>query len=209
MLKSFVTIALVGGLAPTASADLWPHADGSMKHIMVSLDGQTLGVHIEGDPMERMEMLRYPGEHYTPPADVLDGKYYSSRYGWMSDGFIDLPDGAAIFVLRHSSDAGLEVYEGGMRSMISTHTFAPILGTAGHDEPWPWPGSMVHNWYAAQALGDYEATYDVYVGDELTGEPLDGYSGDRVTVYFTAVPAPAGAAALGLGALWASRRRAR
>lgn len=202
----WLAAAATGVAATSAAADLWPHVDGSMKHVMVALDGQALSVHVDGDPLERMEMLRYPGEEYTPPADVLNETYYSSRYGWLADGFIDLPGGAGIFVAVVTSDPGLMVYEGGMRSMKESHTYAPILGTDGNDEPWRWSGMMVHNWYAAAAPGDFEATYDVYVGDAATGEPLDGYSGDRVTLLFRAVPSPGPLAMLGVASIAALRR---
>ncbi|MCW5777483.1 MAG: PEP-CTERM sorting domain-containing protein [Phycisphaeraceae bacterium] len=194
-------------VASACSADVWPHADGMMKHIMVALENQTIMVHVEGDPLESLEMLRYPGESYTPPADVLNEKFYNSRYGWMADGFISLPDGAGVFVSVLSSDAGLEVYEGGMRSMKHMHTYAPILGTAGSDPSWLWGGTMVHNWYAASKPGSYSATYSVYVGDVATGAPLDGYTPGQATVFFHAVPAPGSLGALALGAVVAGRRR--
>jgi hypothetical protein len=177
-----------------------------MKHVMVSLADQAISVHLEGDPLERMPMIRYPGEAYTPPAHVLNDKHYNSQYGWMADGFIDLPSGAGIFVLPVSVDAGLECYEGGMRSMLHMHTYAPILGTEGNSDPWSWSGAMTHNWYAAQSVGQYEATYDVYVGDLATGEPLAGYAPDQVTLSFQAVPAPGALALLGVASIGLVRR---
>lgn len=206
MSKTITTLTLTI-LAGTASADIWPHADGMMKHVMVSLENQTIMVHLEGDPSERMSMIRYPGEEYTPPADVLNEKFYNSQYGWMADGFLDLPTGAGIFVQMLSSDPGLEVYEGGMRSMIGMHSFDPILGTDGNNGPWQWGGTMTHNWYAAMAAGDYDTTYEVYVGDAATGQPLDGYTADQVTLLFTTIPAPGTLAVLGLGSIGLLRRR--
>jgi len=197
--------ALASAFAP-AFADVWPHADGMMKHVMVGLENQTIMVHVEGDPLESLEMLRYPGESYTPPADVLNGMFYNSQYGWMAEGFISLPDGAGVFVSVLSSDAGLMVYEGGMRSMKHTHTYAPILGTDGSDPIWLWGGTMVHNWHAATDPGAYSATYSVYVGDAATGAPLDGYTPGQATLYFHAVPAPGALVALALGACLLARR---
>lgn len=209
MHKLMITVTAVCTLSAGARADLWPHVDGSMKHLMVSLDGQALSVHLDGDPLERMDMLRYRGERYTAPADVLDEKYYSSRYGWLADGFIDLPAGAGVFVSVVEADAGLEVYEGGMRSMLQMHTYDPILGTGGNTDPWQWPGSMVHNWYAASSPGLYGATYEVYVGDAATGVPLTGYTPDQVTVLFSAVPAPGALGLLALAGLLGARRQRR
>ena len=205
-LMTMVIAALSFG-ATGASADTWPHSEGSMKHLMVMLDGTTLGVHIDGDPLERIELIRYRGEHYTAPADVLDERFYSDRYGWMADGFIDLPSGSAIFVETIASDAGLDVHQGGMRSMKHMHTYAPILGTGSSDLRWMWDGTMVHNWYAADQLGTYDTTYSVYVGDASTGAPLPGYTGDTVTLRFRAVPAPGALALAGAGLVLAARRR--
>lgn len=206
MHKLTVTIATLAACAAAAHADLWPHVDGSMKHLMIAFDGQTIGVHIDGDPAERMEMLRYPGEAYTPPADVLDEKYYNSRYGWLADGFIDLPTGAGIFVSVVDTDAGLEVYEGGMRMQRDSHSYDAILGTDGNFDPWQWNGTMVHNWYAAATPRLYEATYEVYIGDATTGAPMSGYTPDQVTVVFSAVPAPGALGLLALAGLGAARR---
>ncbi|MCC7387243.1 MAG: hypothetical protein IT431_00595 [Phycisphaerales bacterium] len=209
MRKFTASVFVVSTLAAGAHADMWPHVDGSMKHLMVSLDGQVLSVHIEGDALEKMEMLRYPGEQYNHPADVLNEKYYNSRYGWLADGFIDLPSGAGIFVSVLDSDAGLEVYQGGMRSMLQMHTYAPILGTDGNNDPWQWGGTMVHNWYAVAAPGLYDATYKVYVGDASTGLPLAGYTPGQVTVHFSAVPAPGALGLLSLAGVAGVRRSRR
>ncbi|VAX40044.1 hypothetical protein MNBD_PLANCTO03-2202 [hydrothermal vent metagenome] len=82
-----------------------------------------------------------------------------------------------------------------------------MLGTDGNNGPWQWGGTMTHNWYAAMAAGDYDTTYEVYVGDAATGQPLDGYTADQVTLLFTAIPAPGTLAVLGLGSIGLLRRR--
>ncbi|MBK7403505.1 MAG: hypothetical protein IPJ41_02440 [Phycisphaerales bacterium] len=207
MHKLLASVLIIPVLAGAAGADVWPHADGPMKHIMVGLDGQTLTAHMDS-PEERMPMLRYPGEQYTAPADVLDDSYYSSQYGWIPDGFIDLPAGAGVFISTLDATPGLDVYEGGMRSMIPMHTFAPILGTDGLGDPWQWDGTMTHNWYSAMQPGDYDAIYQVYLGDAASGLPLDGYTPAEVSLHFSAVPAPGAIALLAFaGAILPRRRR--
>lgn len=204
-----IVLSVVGLASAALADDSWPHSEGSMKHMLVSLDQQTLNVEMMGDPLEKVDLIAYPGEQYTHPADVLDNRYYTDRYGWAADGFIDLPAGAAIFVQVLTTDPGLDVYEGGMRSMKQMHTYAPILGTDGSSDMWQWDGTMMHNWYAADTTGLYQVSYSVYVGDEATGAPLAGYTGDQVTLYFNAIPTPATSSVLigALGLAGVRRRR--
>lgn len=206
MTLSIITLASV---ATIASADIWPNSEGDMKHMLISLDQTTINVEMMGDPLERVSLIRYPGESYTHPADVLNDRYYTDRYGWVANGFIDLPAGAAIFIQTLDTDPGLDVYEGGMRSMKPMHTYDPILGTDGSSDTWQWGGTMMHNWYAADALGQYQVTYSIFVGDQATGTPLPGYSSDNVTLYFNAVPAPSALALLGGSCGFLSTRRRR
>ena len=195
--------------AGAASAQTWPQMDGGMKHILIAFDGTTLTNHIDNtltpDPLP-LPMRTY-GESYTAPADVLDGKYYSSQFGFLADGFITLDPGTAIWIEMTSATPGLEAYEGGMRPMRAMHTYAPIFGTAGSDTAWKWNGMMHHPWFAANDLGLYSADFNIYIGDDITGAALSGYTPSTVTLEWNAVPAPGSLAVLGLGGLVATRRR--
>lgn len=202
--EALIVLSLFCGLA---SADaIWPHnTPGPMRHIMVSLDGAMLHAHVEGGTAPTM-LDRYPGETYLGAASVLEGTAYGNQFGWMADGFINPGAGNTIAIELVSATSGLMTYQGGMRSMVSMHTFAPIFGTAGSSPVWNWSGMMAHHWYAAAENGDYEATYRIFVSDSA-GNAVAGYTDAFATLHFRAVPTPGGAAVLGLAGLVAARRR--
>ena len=194
----------LGVSAGTASAQTWPQVDGPMEHVMIAFDGTAVTSH--ADFASPPEMKNY-GESYTPPADVLDGTFYSSQFGFLADGFISLDAGTAIWIEMTSATPGLEVYEGGMRMMRDMHTYAPIFGTDGSSATWKWNGMMHHPWFAATNPGNYSADFNIYIGDEITGAALSGYVPSTVTLEWVTVPAPTSASILGLGGLVAMRRR--
>lgn len=173
---------------------------------MVTFEDGAVSAHTNNDASSAIELLRFEGESYSGGASVLDENFYSDQYGWVPDGFISLGADEFLWIERVSSTAGLDVYEGGMRMMRETHSYDAILGTDGSDDAWMWGGTMVHNWYSAGELGSYEVTYEVFVGD-ADGNAYSQYASDTVTLYFDAVPAPAGVVVLGFGGLVAARRR--
>jgi len=186
-----------------------PNIPGSMKHILIALEQSTGEITLEmsGDPLERVQLSHYPGEMYSGAASVLNEKRYGDRYGWLNNGFVDPGPGNGIFVEVLSATAGLQVYEGGMRPVRAMHSYDPILSTGGSAAFWQWNGMMTHNWYATDLDGDFEATYSVYVGDELTGAPVPGFTPAEITLYFTAVPAPGASLGLAVGGLFLMGRR--
>lgn len=212
MNEKLLTATMAVALAGAAAMASPPRAEGAMRHALIAFDGANLSVSVdqgvtglgENDPTP---MFRYDDDAPYTPGGALDGRYYSSQYGWLQDGFITLDAGASIWIEQTGATPGLDVYEGGMRPMRQNHTYAPIFGTQGSDAAWRWPVAMVHHWYAADALGAYEATYRVYIGDETTGAALPGFGEATVTFSFLAVPAPGAAAALGFGLLACARRR--
>ncbi len=200
---SFTTIAIIStsALAQLPNTHTWP-----MEHIMVSMENNTLHAHVMTSPNNPAEMLRFVGETYDGNASALNDQYYSDQYGWMLDGIVDPGMGNSIWIEMTSQSAGLNTYEGGMRMMIPMQTFDPIFGTAGSDLNWQWDGMMTHNWYSAAELGDYEASYRIYVGD-ANGDAVAGFTDGAVTLNFRAVPSPSTLALLGMGSLIAARRK--
>ncbi|GAB4110964.1 MAG: hypothetical protein Kow00105_19690 [Phycisphaeraceae bacterium] len=160
-----------------------------------------------------------------PNWTILNGKHYNAQLGWLAGdaGNWTVPDGSAIWIetLEVMGPGTLEVYEGG-QGMTSpllpmhSHTLAPILGIG---QPWKWfdplivasnttspfpasgSGIMVHNWYATQIAGHYEATYRVYVGDAQTAEPDPAYEPAQVTVSWVPEPHIGALMLLGVPAL--------
>jgi len=201
---SSMTIATIStsALAGLPNPHTWP-----MEHIMVSMDADNaLHAHVMTSADNPVEMLRFAGETYDGNASALNDQYYSDQYGWMLDGLVDPGMGNSIWIEMTTQSTGLSTYEGGRRMMIGMQTFDPIFGTAGSDLNWQWDGMMTHNWYSASELGDYEATYRIYVGD-ANGDAVAGFTDGAVTLNFRAVPSPSSLALLGMGSLIATRRK--
>lgn len=197
----FSTLALVA-FAGSALAQT-PQMGGPMKHIMVTLTGGT-SLEAMVDPSVPTPVMQNYGHTYTGNAGVLNGTMYNAQYGWMVEGFWAPPSGSLLWIEQLSATPGLLAYSGG--TMMNQGTFAPIFGTGGSSPRIQWSGTMLHNWYAATAAGDYSANYRVYFGD-ANGAATSGYMASEVTLNWTAVPTPGAAAVLGLGGLFATRRR--
>ncbi len=177
-LSGAFAVALVSVVVPATFATA-PQLGGEMKHMFVTLAGNTVFVSIQGDPNERVVLRRYD-ESYDPPADVLNGAYYSGRYGWLAQGFWTVPTGKGIFVEVLDQTEGLRTFE--------ALTFSPLFGTSGGTASWRWSTVMVHNWYAVDRCGKYEARYRVYVGDLPDGTPTDGFESATITLRWQVLP---------------------
>ena len=175
MIRSFLVssavsiVSLVGAGACFAQA---PNLGGSMLHLLIEQDGNSLLFEFETPVTGPIEMFRYPGEMYAGAASVLDDTHYSGRFGWLANGFFNLPAGSGVFVENIGTSAEVSVYDG--------FSFSPIHGTDGSGLVWQWPGAMTHNWYSVDGPGQYSAMYCVYVGDALTGVELPGWEGTVV-----------------------------
>jgi hypothetical protein len=172
-----LVLALIAGCAASASGAN-PQMGGAMKHLGVELHGGTmLHVHVD-NTVPTPEFADY-GETYAAPADVLNGMMYNAQYGWMVEGFWTPPSGATLWIEQIAATPGLRAYSGG--TMMNQGTFDPIFGTDGSSPRIAWSGAMLHNWYAVDASGVYQATYSVYFGD-ASGNPLAGYMPAEVTI---------------------------
>ena len=208
---SLVSCSALVLTAGVAHASVLPQVAGEMKHAMIGFDGAASTAHVDdlpGEPAtDPVVLVSYPGDDAYTAGGVLDGTYYSARFGWLSEGFISLPVGGAIWIEQLSTTPGLNIYEGGMRTMRENHTYAPLFGTEGSPDIWKWPGTMVHNWYSADAPGSYEASYRVYIGDDATGAALTGFGSADDSFSFIALPAPGAPVVALAGLALATRRR--
>ncbi len=187
-----------------------------MLHLLVSQNGTTLAIDFETPVFGPLPLVR-TGDTYTGPGSVLNGRGFNAQYGWLANGFFNLPFGSAVFVEADRVDRGLAFHD--------AFSFEPILTTAGSSPVWAWTGVMTHNWVSATRPGVYEADLTVFVGDAQTGAPLAGWTGASVTLAWELamdslgpvasvsptsvrpVPAPGSAAVLGLCLVPLARRR--
>lgn len=196
----FTSVSVLTAAASVAIAQ--PHVDdGGMVHATFEFDGTSITTH---SPTETVTLQTYAGETYAGAAGVLDGTAYSSRYGFLHDGFFSLDAGEHLWIERTAGTAGLKAYSGGMRMMAMMHTYDPIFAADG--DRIEYVGSMTHPWFSTTVMGTHSMDLLVYVGD-ANGQQLDGTTSGTLSLSFNAVPSPAGAAVLGLGGLLAARRR--
>ncbi|MDF1809271.1 MAG: PEP-CTERM sorting domain-containing protein [Phycisphaerales bacterium] len=201
-IASFVlTTFTISTQAGLPNAHTWP-----MEHIMISMNGSNLEAHANTGVSNPIEMLQFSGEMYDGNASSLNEQFYSDQYGWVLDGIVDPGFGNSIWIEMTHQSQGLTTYEGGRRMMIGVQTFDPIFGTDGSETNWQWNGMMTHNWYSADTLGEFEASYRIYIGDSQ-GNAITSFGEAVVTLNFSAVPAPASLSLLGMGTLIATRRR--
>ena len=169
-LTPLAVIGIVAGGTPPVQAQ---RLGGPMRHIVVDLDGPALVVSFADGSDAPAGRRRYD-ERLEPPADVLEGLAYNGQFGWISGPSLALPADATIWIEVVDQTPGLLTFE--------ASSFEPLFGTDGSVLRWAWDGSMKHNWYAAEACGFYEATYVVYVGDPVRGDPLPEYVPAQITL---------------------------
>ncbi len=192
-----IGFAVLAGLSTTATAEyVIPQIGGGqtgmalapMKHVDISLVGNGLWAKVDDSvPTPQLRPLE-PAHEFDPNLtwSVLSTKAYNFQYGWNPDGFISLPAEAWIWIDQLDATPGLEVYQ----RPPASPAYEPIFGTTDSPSRWRWTGAMAHNVYAVDDPIEnlYEAVYRVYVGHDITGEPLSGYTSTEATFQFFASP---------------------
>lgn len=201
-------------MPPMTNGDGNP-ANNGMKHILLSLDGTDLIAHVDEPPATPVTLISGHGVDYASSFDVLEDNYFNSQHGWLQESPIIPPAGSDLWIKRTSATmpagATFQVFEGGMGMDMNTWTMAEIHTELG--EPWKWDRVMQHDLYVADLPGDYSMTFEVYLGDSSTGEPLAGYGAATATLQFTTpVPEPSSVAVgvfavASLGGIWWRKSR--
>ncbi|QDV80562.1 hypothetical protein [Botrimarina mediterranea] len=168
-----------------------------MKHADIDFDGSSLSIHLDETVPTPVLRPLDEGDSFDPsaPWSVLEGKAYNFQYAWTPASIWAPPSSLAVFVEQISATPGLKAYDRSRASMVDQPTYAPIFENG---EPLRWNGMMTHNVYAVAnpTLSRYEASYRVYLADELTGvEPTDTmgaplYGSATTTWTFLATPVP-------------------
>ncbi|MCO6042572.1 hypothetical protein NG895_01500 [Aeoliella sp. ICT_H6.2] len=179
-------------------------ANNGMKHILVSLDGTDLAVHVAEPPATPVTMMSGMGHDYAMSFEVLENHYFNAQYGWLQELPIVPPAASDVWIKRTGATmpggATFRVFEGGMGMDMGSWTMNQIHTEAA--EAWKWDRDMQHDLYVADLPGEYSMSFEVYLGDATTGEPLAGYGSATTTLYFTTpVPEPSCAALAGVAVL--------
>lgn len=181
-------VGMAAYVEPTIGGGQLGQGAAGMKHADISFERGVLSVVV--DETVPVPMLRslVPPDEFDPNGTwgMINGHAYNFQYGWNPSQFDAFPpDGTWIWIEQLDASPKLKVYQ---RPPASPEGL-PVFGTESSELRWRWSGSMTHNLYAVPApfSGEYFATYQVYIGDDLTGSPVAGFVPAEVTFYFTAL----------------------
>jgi hypothetical protein len=166
-----------------------------MVHVTVRFrNGTKKGVSVTVDPViPKLTPLSVsdPGDRFDPGDpwfEPLGGKAFNRAYGLVMSSVNDpLPSMShGIWIRRVSASPGLEVYSYRRRPNAE---FEGILGTGGCSEAWGWNLTMFHPCFVGPAeAGQVSATFEAFLADERTGEPVPGYTAGAFTLVFNTLP---------------------
>jgi hypothetical protein len=97
-----------------------------------------------------------------------------------------IPAGTAIWIRKLSSSPGLGAYR--YRS-TDPKAWEPIFGTAGVTNALMWNGMMFHPGFTAPpGTGTYTATFEAFLMDSTTGQPISGANSGPFDLNWTSMP---------------------
>jgi len=168
---------------------------GSMVHVGFSYNAAAseLHVHVDaGTPQLTPLDISHPGDSFDP-ADPwhpsLDPSQqalaFNRQYGFVMDGASDpLPANAGVWIRLLSSTPGLEAYT----YRATPPTWTPMFGTAGSTNLLEWNLFMFHPAFVAPPVnGSHSASFEAFVVDLGTGEPVSGIAPALFTLNWTSV----------------------
>jgi hypothetical protein len=202
-------IVWAAGAAASASAATLASVpmQGTMVMPMVSYSASDGTLHVNVDPaVPQLTPLlaSNPGDCFDPADpwyDCLDpsrqGLAFSRRYGFVMDTATDpIPAGTAIWIRKLSSSPGVGLYR---YRNTAPKAWEPIFGTAGVTNALMWSGMMFHPGATAPAgTNTYTATFEAFLMDTTTGQPIAGANSEPFEFNWTS--APDGRPALSLAA---------
>lgn len=114
------------------------------------------------------------------------GLSFSRRYGFVMDAMSDpLPAGTAIWLRKVSMSPGLMAW----KDRANPKTWAPIFGTAGSPDVYPWDGTMFHPTFGAMpGTNAFSAQFEAFLVNTASEEPLPNGSTGPFTLTFTNTP---------------------
>ena len=167
-----------------------------MPVLSYSAGGGTLHVDVDPTiPQLTPLLVSHPGDSFDPADpwyDALDpsrqGLAFSRRYGFVMAAVTDpLPAGTGIVIRKLSGSAQLGLYRA--HAMSLPHRWEPIFGTAGAPDTFNWSGSMFHPCVAAPpGTNEYTATFEAFLVNTNTSQPVTGSSTGPFMLRWTSVP---------------------
>lgn len=138
-------------------------------------------------------LVSHPGDQFNPNDpwfDDLDpsrrGLAFSRRYGFVMDSVTDpLPPGTVIYLRKIEGPPELGFY----RYSANPKLWQPIFGTAGSPTTLAWDGVMFHPAVTAPpGTNPYHATFEAYLVDLATGQPIPNSSTGPFQLRWTNMP---------------------
>jgi hypothetical protein len=139
-------------------------------------------------------LVSNPADSFDPADpwfDELDpsrrGASFSRRYGFVMGAMSDpLPEGTQMWIRRLSGSPELKYYR---YAASVPKAFDPIFGTDGVTNALYWDANMFHPAVAAPpGTSSFTATFEVYLLDTTTGQPLPNSSSGPLVFDWTNVP---------------------
>jgi hypothetical protein len=191
-----VVLSAAGAFRVSAAIQTQVPMQGSMAMPMVSYhaSGGMMMVMMPGAvPQLTPLLVSNPGDSFDPADpwfNALDpsaqGASFSRRYGFVMDTMTDpLPANTQMWIRKLSGPADLKIYR---YSSSVPKALEPIFGTEGTTNALYWNGMMFHPVVAAPpGTNGYTATFEVYLVDTTTGQPVANSSSGALTFNWTNV----------------------
>lgn len=140
-------------------------------------------------------LVSHPHDWFNPADpwfEALDpsrqGLAFSRRYGFVMHALSDyLPADRALWIRKNSASPGLSFFD--YNDFTPPLTWNPIFGTAGTTNAAYWNRVMWHIGVSAPpGTNNYSATFEIFVMNTASGQPVANSSSGPFTLNWTCVP---------------------